>query len=283
MQQGWITLHRKILDNFVWEDKPFSRGQAWIDLLLLANHEDKTTLFNGKITEIKRGQKITSIRILSERWGWSNTKVTNFLLQLKREKMIDYKSDTKKTVYNIVNYNDYQEIKEDKNDTKTTLKRHRNDTETKQKHTNNNDNNDNNIIILSNDKIIVNLMQKWNELPNTITKLTALKKDTQRYKMFFQRVNEYGSDKVFQAIEKIKQSPFLLGQNNSGWTITFEWFVKPNNFVKVLEGNYTDKKIPKSNNTKGKYIEPEHILTPEEKAERLKNNHSDTIEFLDNY
>lgn len=136
---------------------------------------------------------------------------------------------------------------------------------------------------LSNDKLFVPLIQKWNELPDAIAKISTMKKDTQRYKMLSQRINEYGSDKILEAIEKIKQSSFLLGQNKSGWTITFEWFVRPNNFVKVLEGNYIDKKINKGNNTKGKYIEPEHILTPEEKAERLKNNHSDTIEFLDNY
>ena len=100
--------------------------------------------------------------------------------------------------------------------------------------------------------------------------------------MLSQRVSEYGSDKVLEAIEKIKQSSFLLGKNNSGWTITFEWFVRPNNFVKVLEGNYTDKQIPKTK-PKGKYIEPEHILTEEQKAERLKNDYSDTIEFLDKY
>lgn len=136
---------------------------------------------------------------------------------------------------------------------------------------------------LSNDKLFVLLIEKWNELPDTISKISTLKKDTQRYKMLSQRINEYGSDKILEAIDKIKQSSFLLGQNKSGWTITFEWFVRPNNFVKVLEGNYIDKKINKGNFAKGKYIEPEHILTPEEKAERLKNNHSDTIEFLDNY
>lgn len=136
---------------------------------------------------------------------------------------------------------------------------------------------------LSNDKLFVPLLQKWNELPDTISKISTLKKDTQRYKMLSQRVSEYGADKVLEAIEKIKQSSFLQGKNNRGWTITFEWFVRPNNFIKVLEGNYTDKKIQKGNFVKGKYIEPEHILTEEQKVERLKNDYSDTIEFLENY
>ena len=134
---------------------------------------------------------------------------------------------------------------------------------------------------LSNDKLFVPLIEKWNELPDTISKISTLKKDTQRFKMLSQRVSDYGTDKVLEAIEQIKRSSFLLGQNKSGWTITFEWFVRPNNFVKVLEGNYTDKKIQKGNFTKGKYIEPEHILTEEQKAEKLKNNYSGTLELMD--
>ena len=40
------------------------------------------------------------------------------------------------------------------------------------------------------------------------------------------------------AIEQIKESKFLQGKNGQGWVITFDWFLLPNNFPKVLEGNY---------------------------------------------
>ena len=136
---------------------------------------------------------------------------------------------------------------------------------------------------LSNDKLFVLLIEKWNELPDTISKISTLKKDTQRYKMLSQRINEYGSDKILEAIDKIKQSSFLLGQNKSGWTITFEWFVRPNNFVKVLEGNYIDKKINKGNFAKGKYIEQQDILSEEEKQEKLKNNSNSINDLFNNY
>ena len=56
------------------------------------------------------------------------------------------------------------------------------------------------------------------------------------------RIGEYTLGTVLGAIESIDKSQFLKGQNNRGWTITFDWFVKPNNFLKVLEGNYIDKK-----------------------------------------
>ena len=287
MQQGWLKIHRKILDNFLWEDRPFSRGQAWIDLILIANHEDKTTIFNGNVVEIKRGQKMTSLRKLSDRWGWSITKTKKFLEVLQSEKMLTYKSNSKNTVYTIVNFNNYQEKQEYKNNTKITQKENRNKTEKNQKETNKNDKNDKNdkniFNNLSNDKLFVPLIEKWNELPDTISKISTLKKDTQRYKMLSQRINEYGADKVLEAIEQIKRSSFLLGKNDRGWTITFEWFVKPNNFIKVLEGNYIDKKINKGNFAKGKYIEQQDILSEEEKQEKLKNNSNSINDLFNNY
>lgn len=106
--QGWIKLHRCIRSNWVWNDKPFSRGQAFLDLLLIVNHEDKKIIFNGSLTEVKRGSGITSIRKLQEKWGWSNRKVKMFLEQLKLDQTIDYKCTTKNTVITIVNYDFYQ-------------------------------------------------------------------------------------------------------------------------------------------------------------------------------
>lgn len=133
MAYGWISIHRKIQDNLIWNDKPFNRGAAWIDLLLLANHEDRQVLFNGNAIRVKRGEKVTSLRQLSERWGWSITKVKKFLNLLSDEKMISYKSDSKKTVYNIVNYEVYQNSENTKSNTEITLKENRNKTEINQK------------------------------------------------------------------------------------------------------------------------------------------------------
>ena len=53
------------------------------------------------------------------------------------------------------------------------------------------------------------------------------------------RVNEYGVDEVLKAIEKVRNSDFLKGSRD--FIITFDWFVKPNNFPKVLEGNYDNR------------------------------------------
>lgn len=58
------------------------------------------------------------------------------------------------------------------------------------------------------------------------------------------RIREYGIDTVLAAIGKVGGSSFLKGQNKRGWIISFDWFVKPNNFVKVLDGNYDDRRPP---------------------------------------
>lgn len=135
--KGFIALYRNILDHWLWDDKPFSRGQAWIDLLLTVNHTDKKIMFNGELNTIKRGQTITSIRQLCDRWGWSNNKVTRFLKMLESEQMLTRKSDSKKTAITIDNYSFWQDQENEKrqqSDTKAFQKHNRSISEATQKH-----------------------------------------------------------------------------------------------------------------------------------------------------
>lgn len=58
------------------------------------------------------------------------------------------------------------------------------------------------------------------------------------------RVKEHGKEAVKTAIEKAAASQFLNGKNDKGWVASFDWvFQHPNNFIKVLEGNYDTKVI----------------------------------------
>lgn len=79
----------------------------------------------------------------------------------------------------------------------------------------------------------------WNALG--LKQITAVGADTVRGSNLRARLNQYGLEKVIEAINKIKLSDFLRGQNKNGWIITFDWFVKPTNFLKVLEGNYDNR------------------------------------------
>lgn len=87
------------------------------------------------------------------------------------------------------------------------------------------------------------IVDAWNELG--LRRVTKLVSGTERYIMLKKRIADYGLDKVLQAIENVRTSPFLNGNNKKGFTCTFDWFVKPNNFPKVLDGNYNDGEKPK--------------------------------------
>lgn len=151
--RGWIRIHRKIQDHWLWEDKPFSRGQAWVDILLLANHEDKKIFMDGELIEVCRGEHITSEPKLASRWGWSRTKVRNFLEILEQEGMLkNIKEGKKRTRLKVLNYNTYQDMANNRKTTDEQPKDNRKTTEEQPKDINNNDNNDNNDNNEKNDK-----------------------------------------------------------------------------------------------------------------------------------
>lgn len=128
---GYIKLYRDIYEHWIWKDKPFSRGQAWIDLLLMANHDDNKIVIGNEIVLVERGCLVTSEVKLSERWGWSRHKVRDFLNLLQNDSMITKKSDTKRTYINILNYSVWQDsptAKEHQKDSAGTSKGQRRDT-----------------------------------------------------------------------------------------------------------------------------------------------------------
>ena len=108
MSSGWIKLHRKILDCFIWQDKPYDKARAWIDLLLIAMHHDKKMLIDDEVVMIQRGSFMTSIVKLADRWGWSRNKVVRYIDMLESEHMLNTKRTPKGTLITIVKYDDYQ-------------------------------------------------------------------------------------------------------------------------------------------------------------------------------
>lgn len=151
MECGWISIHRKIKDHWVWDEKPFSKGQAWIDILLMANHADKKILLGNELIEVKRGSFITSEKKLMENWGWGKEKVRKFLQVLQDDGMIEKKSDHKKTTINVVNYGFFQNsnsqsrpLSDHFQTTNRPITDHRQTVSRPSADTNNNDNNKNN-------------------------------------------------------------------------------------------------------------------------------------------
>lgn len=112
MCNGWIKLHRKILD-WEWFTSP-STLQLFIYLLLRANKEDKK--WRGIL--IKRGQLVTSVATISEETKLSTQQVRTSLNRLKSTNEITSKTTNRFTLVTVCKYESYQLYDEAEQQTK---------------------------------------------------------------------------------------------------------------------------------------------------------------------
>lgn len=116
MDKGWIKLNRQVQDHWIWKNHEYA--YAWIDLLLSVNRANTKILVDNELMVIKRGQMLTSVYKLSQRWGWSRKRTYKFILALEKDGMLRKNSTTRYTIITIVNYGKYQ----DKGTTNDTTK-----------------------------------------------------------------------------------------------------------------------------------------------------------------
>lgn len=110
--KGWISLNRQIQQHWLYSEKRiFSKYEAWIDMLFMASHSEHKFIHGNNLLIQKEGEFITSELKLMGKWQWGKSKTRAFLQLLQNEKMIDKKTDHKKTTVFILNYNKYQNHK----------------------------------------------------------------------------------------------------------------------------------------------------------------------------
>lgn len=105
-KHGWIKIDRGLLDHWVFQNADYLK--AWITILLLANHEDRTILVDRHPVLIRRGSFFTSVCKLSERLGFDRRKTVRLLEALKKDGMLTTDGTTHGTTLTIVNYDKYQ-------------------------------------------------------------------------------------------------------------------------------------------------------------------------------
>lgn len=157
---GWISIDRSIQNHWLFKEKrTFSKFEAWIYLLMEANHSKAKVPIGNQIVTVERGQRLTSILTLSDLFNWSRFKVKTFLDLLESDGMLEVKKTSKYTLITIVNYDFYQSEQgrnQHQNDIKPTSKQHQSNinptSKQHQTNTNNNDNKDNNEKNVNNEK-----------------------------------------------------------------------------------------------------------------------------------
>ena len=107
MNNGWIKINRSIADHWIFQDA--EKFKLWVDLLFMANWEDRKVMHDSHLFVLKRGQMIASVSYLCERWDKCTMTVFRFLKLLEQDGMIKRQVLYRQTpIITICNYEKYQ-------------------------------------------------------------------------------------------------------------------------------------------------------------------------------
>jgi hypothetical protein len=239
---NYIKLSRKLMD-WEWYGN-INTCRLFVHMLLKANWKEGK--FEGKV--IPRGSFVSSIGNLANETNLTNDEIRTAIKHLISTNEITKQSYSKYTVFSVTNYSEYQDIpKQNPNQVPSSSqaipKLFPTIEEKKEREEGKKD-----IYTVSNDTVcqtdVRRVVDEWNSLSKFgIKGISKLSNSSKRYQSLAARIREYGVEDVLKAIENIRHSDFLQGKvdGKRQWMITFDWFVLPNNFPKVLEGQYDNK------------------------------------------
>ena len=142
--EGWIKLHRKILDNPVI-NKDADYLAVWIYLLLNATHKEVSAIFKGKKILLIPGQLITGRKSISDDLSISESKIYRILNDFKSEQQIEQQTSNKNSLITILKWNEYQnneqQNEQQMNNKRTTNEQQVNTNKNERNNINNNINN----------------------------------------------------------------------------------------------------------------------------------------------
>lgn len=91
----------------------------------------------------------------------------------------------------------------------------------------------------NNKDLLDSIVTSFNETCVSLPKVTKL--SDKRKKKLELRLKDFSAEDLKAAFEKVEASDFTSGRNGK-WNATFDWILEEGNLIKVLEGNYDNKK-----------------------------------------
>ena len=129
---GWLKLHRSIIDSAVFKDLEVLK--IWIWLLCNASFDTHDTLFFGKVITVHPGQIVTGRKKIAQSTDLNESKVYRALMLLKSLGNIEIKSNNKFSVITIVKWAKYQGDLEIVNSKTTAKQQQKNNNSTANEH-----------------------------------------------------------------------------------------------------------------------------------------------------
>ena len=252
MDRGYFAVWRKIEDHpFYKERRTFSKYEAWLDILMKAQHkkEPQEVVLGMTVLTCNYGETLRSTRSWAGQWGWSEAKVRRFFSLLEKLGQITSKSEGKTTRITILNYEQYDpRVTHD-----CTSSRRVTDALPA---TDKNEKNEKNINKYSSaeeyssteapstpscpHQQIRNLYNEiLPELPRCISTNATFDRNLR---------SRWREDTDRQCLEwwqwffsQVKESDFLMGKTDRPFSCSLDWLVRPTNMSKVLNGNYRNR------------------------------------------
>ena len=252
--EGWIKLHRSLLDDALWRCSTDSQKVLLVVILMLANHKDNEWIWNDKKFICKRGQFITSLRSLAEKAQISKKAVEGALSKFEKYGFLGTQKGTGGTLITVCNYYKYQSderegghLRGQEGDTKGTPRGHnkndKNDKKIKNIRVSQGDPPDENVVKIDPTpyKKIVEIYH--NTLPQLRSVITL--NDSRKTHIKARWKNELDSLEEWQSyFEIVSKSDFLMGRTDplpprtKPFEADFDWLIKSSNVIKVCEGKY---------------------------------------------
>jgi hypothetical protein len=160
---------------------------VWIHLLLMANHEESSFIWNSKKQTLKSGQLLTGRKKLSKATGVTPSQVYKILKYLEMEQQIEQETTTKFTVITILNWDDYQKVNS-KSNSRVTAEEQQSNTYKNNKNEKN-DKKREGPSVLSQDSFKRELVEKFSLSEDVVTK--ELEKMTDWLKSKGKRYKDY--------------------------------------------------------------------------------------------
>lgn len=105
---GYIHLHRKLMDSWIWENESDLKTVLW--LLFKANWKPKKMVSkSGGVVNIDRGELVTSLKSIQRGTGLSTGSIRGTIKKLKTDMFLTSKTTNKYTHIKIINYDNYQD------------------------------------------------------------------------------------------------------------------------------------------------------------------------------
>ena len=208
--QGWISLHRKLLDNPIFSN--YKLLQTFLYCLLKASHSDREQLVGDELVTIKTGQLVTGRKAISKATKLSEQNVRTALNRLEKLGILTIKPTNKYSIVTVVAWDLHQQTNQQTTSSQPTSNQ--------QVTTNNNYNNVNN----SNNKkeivipegINIDSWTEWIEARKANKKKVSEAAAKKQFKLLAKYTEEQQKQIIDNSIQNDYQGLFDLKENGNG-------------------------------------------------------------------